>query len=920
MPASYRAALGGFTGRLLEPDLTPVAELPVSAVEFEPSRFLLDSAVLLDEAHAPPPLESARSRTDADGRFTLAGLEPRALHLLGIDLGGPRASFRVIDRSPIPGEMIDLGDLVLEPFVTFLGRVVDSEGEPVAGARVRGSNLPSIVFQFGVEEIRRGCGVMVEVLEEAKAFELPAVVWEFERLLPIPTTVSGEDGTFRLPGVPVGMVTVVADRAGFKATTKTQPSGRGKERNVGDLMLQDGYVVQGVVVDGARQPVAGVDVLVGIRSPQVPVPVALLQPAGRTDAAGRFSLRGLPQGSDAYVATRVSRGRPLNVHGPFPATDEELTVELSPPSGFLARVVDGAGQPVRDAELFIAPDPIEGGAPLPPILAPPMQRLTEVAQLEDGLYRIGGLDFGKYRLIGRAADFALAQAKVEVTEPPATFDLVFERAHQLELTVTGAKEGTPLEWAFASLCPPGVFERPVARGRSNRDGRIVLERVPAGKYALTVQHPLKATTELEVTVPSEPLTVALPLGGNLKGRVHTAGADPGKSLFIIVLPRDQRRPDAALPTFSATADTGHFAVVNLAVGNYRYEVRDRIVGKGALALFETFRDDPLAKGECEIREGETTELDLDLAGLNGGPIAALEGTVRINGAPVEDLSVRIEGPRNITAKTDANGWYRFDALPAAAKCTLSVQGLKGEADLFALASVLHREELELVAGEVRVRDLALQIAAVRGRVTGPGILPAGLGTAVVLTAGEDGARQFAPTNPLTGGFELPYVPAGTYSLLVRKQGAAPWQQEIVVDPRRGDVDLRIELMPSIAIVGTFALPEGDVPPAADARGGAALLLLVDAAGQSAGRGSVDWATMTFKVDDAAPGEFTVQLWRGERAVLARGLSVPPAGLRDVALQFEAPAADEKLSNPFSGFRGGRGGRGGPPFGGRRPGG
>jgi hypothetical protein len=78
--------------------------------------------------------------------------------------------------------------------------------------------------------------------------------------------------------------------------------------------------------------------------------------------------------------------------------------------------------------------------------------------------------------------------------------------------------------------------------------------------------------------------------------------------------------------------------------------------------------------------------------------------------------------------------------------------------------------------------------------------------------------------------------------------------------------------------------------------------------------------MSFKVDDAAPGEFTVQLWRGERAVVARGLAVPPSGLREAALAFETPAADEKLSNPFAGFRGGRSGRVGPPFGGRRPGG
>ncbi len=906
-PASYRLALGTLTGRLLEPDLTPVADLPVSAVEFEPSRFLLDTAVLLDEAYVPPPLESARARSGPDGRFELSGLEPRAVHLLGIDLGGPRSSFRIVDQSPKSGEVVDLGDIVLEPFVTFTGRVVDSERQPVAGARVRATNLPALIFQFGIEDIRRGCGVMVEVLDAPKAFEIPPVVWEFERLVPIPTTFSGEDGTFRLPGVPLGMATVVADHPGKKAVTKTQPTGKGRERAIGDLYLGDGFVVRGLVIDGAENPVPGIEVLVGIRNAAVPVPVALLQPAGRTGADGQFELSGLPQGSDAYVATRASRGQPLQVHGPFKALDETLIVRLRPPSGLIAHLIDEAGAPLAEAELFIAPDPIEGGAPLPPILAPPMQKLTEVTPLGDGNFRIAGLDFGKYQLIGRAKEYALAQTKVEVANPPLTFDVVFKMAHSLELDVTSLQEGKPLEWAFASLCPEGVFERPVARGRTNRDGKVVLERIPAGKYTLTVQHPLKATLEQKVEVPCEPLTVALPVGGNLKGRVHTAGADPGKSLFVIVTQKEVRRPDAVLPTFSATADTGHFAVVNLAVGNYRYEIRDRIVGKGALALFETFRDDPLARGEFEIREAETTTVDIDLRGAFDGPAGELYGNVTINGVPTAELSVRVEGKRNITAKTDERGNYRFESLPSGSS-QLSVQGLKGDADLFALASVLHREEVDIAAGGATQRNFALSIAAVRGRVTGPGILPSGLGTTVILRGGDGAMGQFASVNPLTGSFEMPFVPAGKYTLLVRKRGAAPYSTSIEVDPRRGDVSVDVELIGSVAASGTFLLPPGDAAPVeTEGRRSFAFLALIDSEGASAGRGTVDWAAGTFRFEDCAPGDFSVQLWRGEKVVVARAFSIPAGGVSEAELQFEQPKEDEKITSPF-------GNGGGGPFG------
>ena len=923
-PSDYVAALGGFTGRLLEPDLTPARLLPVSIVEFEPSGWLLDTAALLEETKPIPPLEKARALTGDDGRFELHGIEPRSANLLGIDLGGPRSAFRVIDRSAVTGEMVDLGDLVLEPYVTFTGRVIDDEGQPVAGARVRATNLPSIVAQFGIEEIRRGCGVMVELPSadkkgSPKCFEVPPVVWEYERLLPIPTTTSGDDGRFELPGVPLGLVTVIADKLGWHAASKSMPSGKGPKRDVRDLILTSGYVLHGVVVRGDGTPVAGVEILAGIRSALAPVPVALMQPAGRTDSNGAFSLSGLPTGSDGYIATRLTRGQPWNVHGPYSAVDEELRVELSPPSGFTVRLHDAGGAPIELAasvdhplELFIAPDPIEGGAPLPPILAPPMMKLTEVESIGPGRVRVTGLDFGVYRLIGRAPGLALAQTKVTVAEPPQEFELAFEAANTLEIHVVRKSDAKPLDWAFASLCPEGFFERPVARGRTNPQGLITLDRIPAGKYVLTVQHPAQATQELKIEIPCAPVTVALPLGGNLKGRISDRGRAPGKSLFVIVMQDGVRRPDAAMPTFSASTEDGDYAVVNLEVGKYKLEVRDRIVGKGPLALFETMQDDPLIKAEFEIREGETTTLDLDTIGLDDGPVASLSGSVLINGVPKADLSVRLEGKKRITAKTDESGRFLFETAPAG-KTTLSIQGMRGEGDLLSLASVLHREEFELAGGEHRELQLALEVASVGGWVSGPGVITAGLPATVILRSPDGGPGQFATTNMLTGGYEFLYVPRGHYDLVVSKRGAAPFSQPIDVDPAHGDVTVDIALVDSIHVAGRFALPEGEAAPEPQQGqspfGGGGFLRLVNSDGSPAGYGRLDWTNSTFTVDDCAPGTFDAQLFLGTRTFVARGLVVPAHGSDDLFLQFEKPKEGETIAPPFGGPRGGRGRRG-----------
>jgi hypothetical protein len=663
-------------------------------------------------------------------------------------------------------------------------------------------------------------------------------------------------------------------------------------------------------VNGAEQVVAGVEVLAGIKSNALPVPVALLHPAGRTDEAGTFHLQGLPAGSDAYVATRTSRGQPWNVHGPFKTEAMPLRVQLSKPSGLLVRLHDEAGKPLADAELFIAPDPLEGGAPLPPIFAPPMQKLTEVSDVELGTKRVAGLDFGKYRLIGRAAGFALAQATVDVVDPPREYELLFQSANVLEVHVVRAKDREPLEWAFASLCPEGMFERPIARGRTDDEGRVDLARIPAGKYVLTVQHPAQATQEMKVEVPSPPVTVALPLGGHLKGRASDRGQDPGKSLFLILTQKDVKRPDAAMPTFSATAETGDFAVANLEAATYHYEFRDRIVGKGPLALIETMRDDPLAKGEVEIREGETTQLDVDVSGLTGGPVAELFGTVWINGVPTPDLSIRVEGPRNVTVKSDERGAWRFDAVPAG-QSVLTVQALKENGDLFQFASALHREEIELTAGESRRIALTLEIAAVRGRVTGPGPLPAGLGTNVILRDPASNLMLFTAPNPLTGSYEFASVPRGTYELLVRKPGAAPFTTTVVVDPTHGDVVCDAELVGSIRVSGRIVLPK-DATPQADGRkttfndlnGGTQVvsgwIILVDTEGRPAGRGRVDWDALTFSIDDCAPGNYSAQLFGRDPALVSHGVVIPRGGSSDLVLAFEKPKEGETLINPLAG--------------------
>src|SRR5262245_20117010 len=162
IPESVLRALSGITGRVVEPEGAPVqgasVELLVGILgcfPFAPAQFLLDP----DSFH--PRFEQQRVATAADGRFRFERVDPRLYYVLGVNLGRGRPTIRFVDRTPNPGEQVDLGDVKLDPMLTLRGRVVDEAGRPIAGARVRASALPAIVFQSGFGEVGPGLGVFV---------------------------------------------------------------------------------------------------------------------------------------------------------------------------------------------------------------------------------------------------------------------------------------------------------------------------------------------------------------------------------------------------------------------------------------------------------------------------------------------------------------------------------------------------------------------------------------------------------------------------------------------------------------------------------------------------------------------------------------------------------------------------------------
>lgn len=117
------------TGRVLRPDRSPIGAAVVAVV----------GSVRREGEQIT---SSADGTTDRDGRFSLSGLRrdlPHTLVVLPVGFGRT-----LVDFDPRSGGSgtIDLGDIVVPLGRTVSGRVLTSDGEPVAGARLqlRGAN------------------------------------------------------------------------------------------------------------------------------------------------------------------------------------------------------------------------------------------------------------------------------------------------------------------------------------------------------------------------------------------------------------------------------------------------------------------------------------------------------------------------------------------------------------------------------------------------------------------------------------------------------------------------------------------------------------------------------------------------------------------------------------------------------------
>lgn len=423
--------------------------------------------------------------------------------------------------------------------VELTGRVVDSEGQPLAGV-----------------EIWRPAEGSGKVL----------------------AAVSGPDGSFRYPFR--GMFPLSACPPGW--LPDSSPA-KGEEPTGYQMRLRPATRIAGRVMDARGEPVEGAQVRAHLTGSStgcaVYVELACPGPAdfrtGETDADGRFVFESLEPGwyevslgdDSSLVERRLGEAGNSAAEIAFVLPERLVPLE--------GRVVDADGAPVAGARVSVSGD----------------RPAAEARTGEDGAYRFLRVLPGRQRLEVRHADFGLAVEMVEVAAPRTRFDVRLPRATIVQGRILG-RDGSPV--VSPSLRPSLQVDRePV---EVDAEGRFRFSLTP-GEHHVRAEAPDRAPDERQLTAVGDPIDLDLELGrpGAIAGRITGLAERQFASLGL----RDTSRESSA---DARTDELGRFELSEVAAGSWTLVATDDLgrtvecpirVEEGRLTVVTELRFPPL---------------------------------------------------------------------------------------------------------------------------------------------------------------------------------------------------------------------------------------------------------------------------------------------------------------------------------------
>ncbi len=583
---------------------------------------------------------SRRTRTDAKGKFRVAGLAARPYVIRASKTDYlPVAMPGIVAGVSSPGSV----SIALQKAAGISGRVTDENGAPVPGARVR------LARDMGIRALLRGG---------------PAA------LLGRPGVTTGPDGGFRLRGLaPQKNSTVEATKAGYVPAKRY-----GLTLKVGEsvkdlaLVVKRGLEGRGRVVDAAGQPIAGAEIRLTrpeggpFRSMMIQIGGMSREKPDATSAAdGSFRVAGLEPGEyavsvsrEGYAAKRVPSVA-VQAEGP----NDWPPIVLAPGAPVAGTVRGSKGELVVGAQVSAFGDGI--GA---------QQASTDT----EGRFRLEG--FGADRAIMlnvRAEGYAPLQRNV--TPPSEDLALTLKTTGTIRGRVEDATTNRPITDFTASYREPRsspfggmrvVVAGPGMKSFQSPDGSFELTDVPPGRWSVSASSPGYRPTEVtgvEVAEgeTKEGVVLTLKKGSVVTGRV----LDPQRGTGVPNASVSWRGPDGGSSgpgaALMAQFEGGDSSQATDADGRFRFEG----LPAGKITLTAEHPDYLEVSRQVDAEDEETVDLTLSAGGSIAGAVVGKDGRTPVPGAEVSlDELGSTMALGSDTARADGSGNFLFEHLKA----------------------------------------------------------------------------------------------------------------------------------------------------------------------------------------------------------------------------------------------------------------
>lgn len=893
------AALAKFVGRVVEFDGKPAGARVVKLFRIAPQVVLQPNFDLM--AAPIPDLDGAiagETTTAADGRFELPGLWPQSIFLLKADVGGTNPTIKLVDRTPAPAETCDLGDIVLKNGATVTGRVVDESGDPIAGATVRAADIPAVVTQFvPVEQFDLEGFVIGGRGSDQLVMEMPGWVKKYWAELPIPTATTDGEGRFTLTGIEPGLNMVAATKSGLVAAVqKGVKLTAGQKRDLGKLVMREGEVATGRVVTAAGKPVAGAEVIVGMKLNGVPV--TLTRPVVRCDAQGKFECAGLGRG-DVVAAARREPGERWTVES-TQSVAKELVITLPSRHTLNLRLVSEPGLPIATPRLRLVAAFGDETDALPVMAAMGFAREVSIAAkqttLPDGRIQIRDLDAGTYVLVVAADKHAYGSRKIELTND-LDVELRLPAESAVDVTVLDARgKGIKSAAIFVESNNSGPESMPHQAGRTDSEGKLHARVPRADSAQIQANHPRYGVVSGEVKLPAgAPLVLTFQDPGKIAGVVTDGGKPPELGRYMVLARRpwpEARGPITGMPLFQPIGADGKFEFAALQPGKWVVEVvksLDAIRSFGSMTemMWSAWEGQEMPEQEVILAAGTTSQVQLDLSAKRvvEGPSARVSGTAYVDGQPAAGMLLYGWGQGRVSGTIDNAG--RFDLGQVREGHIWLNLADRSDQESGPMRRSLWAKSLEVKGGKDITLDIVINTGTVSGVVTAHDGRPAA-GVNVQMSASHDGVSHNASgVTDANGRFEIKRVPTGEHTVSASAVDMGRGNTKVTVTAGTHTNDVRLQLNRTYTVKGNVDMTK--LPKHEDGDWAYVVFEPIDGKGQSSGV-SVDRDDGTFAADDVSPGKYRIRVhcaapgeWFHESDVEVLG---DTSGLRIVPVKVE----------------------------------